>query len=526
MRFFAACWKSASLATMATALVALCLVVPATTVHAGVSPAVKCQTAKLKAAGKKGGCRGKAAAKAVKKGLSPDYSKCSDKFDKGFQKAEDKGGVECPSTGDATTVEAVIDACTDDVFVDLGDVPGPGGGVEKCESRKLKAVGKYLDCVFKAQGKAIKKGESADISKCTDKLGKSFDKADSKPPCATTGGALSTQSALNSCFGSVYESVSGVSWPADSVDYTPGPVAYMNSLTIPTVSGGVPDCCKDFGPISKDFINGGTNNVDNALAVLADSASGLFDLQATLTDSLVNGELVLLFDHQYLDAGNLPDDFAFVGLRGQFDAGTTFPDADAGMGEFLITPDSFFGGTGTPVNVFFPATMTASSMSTAPSTLGLPIPFGVVTLDLPVRGAEISADHGAITMSDIDYTNGVVSGYISQDDLFNQINDLLLSPTCSCLGISDPVYTQDMSGAWNGTNCVDGASALCSAPGESVCGTLAGTDIGVPEVCPILGGLFASVTDLDLDGDTSNFEGLSLGFQFTGVPGTINGIAP
>lgn len=73
-----------------------------------VSPADKCESAKLKEAGKYGFCRLKAAAKAVKAGGLPDYSKCEAKLASKWPAIESAGGGMCPSNGDQAAVQAFV----------------------------------------------------------------------------------------------------------------------------------------------------------------------------------------------------------------------------------------------------------------------------------------------------------------------------------------------------------------------------------------------------------------------------------
>ena len=105
-----------------------------------------------------------------------------------------------------------------------------------------------------------------------------------------------------------------------------------------------------------------------------------------------SGDLLILFDHQLLQFGggmfagmggrSLPDEFVLAQLAGSFDAGTTYADAAAGNGQFLISRSSFVEGTGEPANFAFPAQMTADAMSAGPFTLEIKIPFGFLSLDL------------------------------------------------------------------------------------------------------------------------------------------------
>jgi len=314
-------------------------------------------------------------------------------------------------------------------------------------------------------------------------------------------------------------------WPADPGSYVAGPISYLNSLSVPAVTGGIADCCYDFGAISKDFIEGGTNNIDNALAVLAGALGGLgIDLQQILSDSLTDGSLVLILDHQDLDFVTLPDPFfALVQLTGAFDVGTTFVEADAGIGEFLINTSSFVGATGEPSNFHFPSLMDVGDMTAGPFTLSLTLPLGFLTLDAELLDAGVMADHGTITASGIPYTNGALWGYVLVDTIFDALNGLLNSPTCDCLGHTGDIYSKQPDGSWAATcqptvgTCVSPADDLCIQLGA---GFLAGG------FCDLLPGVLQGQADIDLNSDPTVYEGLSVGLGFTGTTGTITGLTP
>jgi hypothetical protein len=80
---------------VAVALAAtLSLLLPVTS--AALSDAQKCETTYLKATGKRLQCVLKAREKGIKKGVSPDFTKCEEKFAKIVDKIESKVGPSCP----------------------------------------------------------------------------------------------------------------------------------------------------------------------------------------------------------------------------------------------------------------------------------------------------------------------------------------------------------------------------------------------------------------------------------------------
>jgi hypothetical protein len=317
-------------------------------------------------------------------------------------------------------------------------------------------------------------------------------------------------------------------WPATPQDYVFGPSSYMNTLTVPTVTDDVPSCCKDFGAISRDKIEDNTNNVDNALAVLADQLAGLtIDVQQALDDAIAAGELVILLDHPGLDIVTQPDAFTLVQLLGAFEGATDFTAANAGTGTFLANASSFEGGTGEPLNWFSPAQMGTTDMSAGPFKLSIALPFGFLSVTVSAAQADVVADHGAITVGGVPYTNGELSGYVLMDELFDNLNAILNAPTCACLGLTEDVYQKQVGGTWT-SSCISNAASLCSDPGEEVCAILAGDNLlgSPPQVCAALPDILQQQADIDLNSEPSVYEAMSVGLQFTAVNGQIVGINP
>ena len=157
--------------------------------HAGATASMKCQAAKLKAAGKGCDCRHGAAAKALTSGDPPDFTKCAGKLSDAFAKAESKGG--CPATGEGTTVDGRLVTLVNDLETALQTGSASGDAAVACAAAKLKAAGKKCACVHGAQAKAALKGIAPDFSKCDAKLDSAYAKAEAKAGgvCPTTGDA-------------------------------------------------------------------------------------------------------------------------------------------------------------------------------------------------------------------------------------------------------------------------------------------------------------------------------------------------
>jgi hypothetical protein len=91
-------------------------------------PAVKCESGKLKEAGKYSNCRLKADSKGAKKGLPADYTKCEAQFADKWAKTESKAGLGiCPSESDQVSMDARITADAAEIATLLA-----GGAVASC----------------------------------------------------------------------------------------------------------------------------------------------------------------------------------------------------------------------------------------------------------------------------------------------------------------------------------------------------------------------------------------------------------
>ena len=74
-----------------------------------LSPAVKCESSKLRESSKYSACRLKADAKAVRKDIAADYAKCEVKFADMWTHVENRAGAgNCPSEGDQASMDSRI----------------------------------------------------------------------------------------------------------------------------------------------------------------------------------------------------------------------------------------------------------------------------------------------------------------------------------------------------------------------------------------------------------------------------------
>ena len=148
----------------------------------------KCQSAKIKASGKKASCLLGVHSKAVSKNLAPDGAKlaaCVAKFNAAFTKAE--LGT-CSTTSDASAIESMVDSFVNST---VADVAGPAPAPSKCQAAKVKAAGKKASCLLGAEAGGVSKGVPADPAKvtaCKAKFSAAATKADTGTTCGVTAG--------------------------------------------------------------------------------------------------------------------------------------------------------------------------------------------------------------------------------------------------------------------------------------------------------------------------------------------------
>ncbi len=166
---------------------------------AGEAAAVsKCQSAKLKAAGKKISCLLSLESKEASKGDPKDpakVAKCIGKYTSAFTKAE--GGDDCSTPGDTAEIEAKIDLIVAEIDAALS---------KKCQGSKLKAAGKKASCLLGLESKQASKGGSIDpakLAKCLGKYTTAFSKAEAKPPCGTTGDVADIEARIDALVGDI-----------------------------------------------------------------------------------------------------------------------------------------------------------------------------------------------------------------------------------------------------------------------------------------------------------------------------------
>lgn len=192
----------------------------------------RCHADRSKALGKVARCGSGVLSKAVQSFEAPDtdqFQRCTDKFVAQFAKIDAKANGAClAAVEDPAALVTTLQACADPVLTALGGPMGAGNSTDRCQSRKIKEAGKYVDCRFKADSKARKKGVQPEFSRCNDKLDAGFTKLDVQGPCATTGDAASVRADLTACFQTASSLVGGL-----LVARTTDQITLVESRTIP-----------------------------------------------------------------------------------------------------------------------------------------------------------------------------------------------------------------------------------------------------------------------------------------------------
>jgi hypothetical protein len=92
----------------------------------GIDPAIRCEAAKLKAAGKYAACRLQAEAKAARSRHEPDFTDCDSKFSEKWESVEQKTmnfGTPCWTMNDMESVKSSVAASTTSVADSLACCP-------------------------------------------------------------------------------------------------------------------------------------------------------------------------------------------------------------------------------------------------------------------------------------------------------------------------------------------------------------------------------------------------------------------
>lgn len=128
---------------------------------------------------------------ATSKGLAADstcLAKAEEKFSSAYAKAEAVVPSTCLTIGDASALEAKLDAFVTDVVSELT----PGGGPSECSGSKLRATGDRTDtklaCLAEVADDALPAQRQCSIN-AEKEFAASFSAAEAGPDCLTSGDA-------------------------------------------------------------------------------------------------------------------------------------------------------------------------------------------------------------------------------------------------------------------------------------------------------------------------------------------------
>ncbi|MCK5691021.1 hypothetical protein KAI87_17190, partial [Myxococcota bacterium] len=241
--------------------------------------------------------------------------------------------------------------------------------------------------------------------------------------CTCDGPTTGTQTCSDGTYGTcVCDVPVDESWPDRPAEYVGSQLSYIKSFTFPETDGdGAYTCCRDF---DDDEVN------DNGWVSMANALEGMtgIDTQADIDEMMSNGEIVYLLDHLGLEDSAAT--FTLAKLDADFASGTTYTEAAAGNGHFIIRPETFVAETGEPLDIFGNASLSSDLLSATGERFGLISIFGDIVLTLPLRDVLITATQTTPSA----YIEGELSGIILLSDFYEALNQEAASEECACLG--------------------------------------------------------------------------------------------
>ncbi len=329
-----------------------------------------------------------------------------------------------------------------------------------------------------------------------------------------------------------------------------GPGSVITDLEL--ASDEAEDCCFN--------IDGAEDGEpDNSLSTIL---ALIGDVDASLKESILDGEFILLNEHQGLSSLTQSEEFDvnfFLGEFGDQEATNYVEKADSSCNfddmacelegnsghDFLINPESFDEGTQPQAQVS-PAVVENAEIGAGPGNvvLSLSIPdIGNVSLNINGAKIEATVDEGA---SDVDgdgvvLSEGKLGGYVLMKDVIGLINELL--GECDCLNNPDEAMVRgDGESLTENLDEPDLFPEACTRenPPDSdeceiqctdqvqsntgECGSGSGTVCEVASILCNVTSTLTNVRDLDVDGD-GQLDAASIGAIFEASGANIEGIA-
>ena len=269
---------------------------------------------------------------------------------------------------------------------------------------------------------------------------------------------------------------------------------------------------------------------DNGLGDTLDQLGGALgisnaDVSAQIQGLINSGDLALVFEHQGLVGVNATPQFSIAILDGSPEC---FTGPDPAGGNFYTISPSSYDATGQPKALLPTASLTTGGLLRGQGgNIVLPLDLFGAPLEVPLRDVRVSASidrpRTALPDKGIALQDGVLTGYIKNDDLFDAFNKFY-TDNCSCVRPAgqDLVNT---SGA--DPMCTGGLSAgLCAGFGpEAACSDLVDNCSLLLTFLPIISDVDS--TNLGTDcGVGGTCDAISVGFTFDAAGARIKEVAP
>jgi hypothetical protein len=292
----------------------------------------------------------------------------------------------------------------------------------------------------------------------------------------------------------------------DETDFGPGSLITSFQIAGRVVGDEIdPECCFDYT---------GDDQIDNELgATILDFDEGTFnDLNASLSESIEDGSLILMFEHAGLTDLSAEEDYNLNFFLGEYDTdGTTL----------LIDPASVDEGT-QPMAQVENAKIQSDALGAGPGSIRLDIELLGTPLSLLISQAQIEATVDLTESSIADgvwLTDGKLGGVIRIRDILDTMNDV--ASECDCLELDgDPLISYNPNDLEEFPTCNAGQTEAeaCNDAGQSTCGSMA-------QYCGPITFIVPGLADVDTTGD-DQADAVSIGAKFETEGATFGGIAP
>ncbi len=285
-------------------------------------------------------------------------------------------------------------------------------------------------------------------------------------------------------------------------------------------------CCVDFT---------GDGEPNNMLGLLAELLAGDVDINGTIAESIADGSIAVILEHDGLDALDADASFSVNFLLGEPEGAFTAPDP-AGGNLYKINPSSLDEGTW-PQARAESAKLEGAAVSGGPGQLVLALSLFGANLNLKVSGVQFKANvdvaSSALPDTGVALTGGELGGFIKMEDLASEINTFVAGCPCvqgaNGMPLTGGLLTYTPGDIAGTLECAPGTSAMtCDSADErqDICKQLVGTGCAL---VPGIGDL-ADVDSRNLGSEcyvsrVNNCDSLSIGARFTAAGAKIVGVA-